>query len=402
MTDRIDALIDERLARGTEHLIPHDELVRKLRRSETSGVPLRIKLGIDPSARHLTLGHAVPLRKMRQFQDLGHTGILVVGDFTRRIGDPSGRSSARTLMSQEEIEENMVSYREQAFMILDPERTELRYNSEWLGALSFADIITLSSKYTVARMLERDDFARRHAAGQAISILEFLYPLAQAYDSVAIRADVELGGSDQLFNLLVGRDIQREYGQEPQIVLTVPLLIGIDGERAMSQTTGNYVGIGESAGEMYGKLLSIPDPLIEQYYTFLTDVDLSEVAEMIRAAPRDAKRRLAAQIVAAYHGEAAAQAAEAEFDRVFVRHDRPSEIPSARLDRSLIKPNGTIWVIDLLQASGLVASRGEAKRLIAQGGVRVDEERVSSPDVDLPFEPPVVVQVGKRAFVELT
>jgi tyrosyl-tRNA synthetase len=401
MSDRFASLADD-LAHGTEHLVPREGLIDKLRRSEETGEPLRIKLGIDPSAPHLTLGHSVPLRKMRQFQDLGHTGVLVVGDFTRRIGDPSGQSSTRALMTSEEIERNMETYRDQVFMILDPDRTEFRYNSEWLGKLDFADVIHLTAKYTVARMLERDDFSVRYADGQPISVLEFLYPLAQAYDSVAIEADVELGGSDQLFNLLVGRDIQREYGQEPQVVMTVPLLIGLDGERAMSQTTGNYVGISESPEEMYGKLLSIPDPLIRPYFDWLTDVTIdAEVERAIADAPRDAKRLLAREIVAMYHDAAAAEAAEAAFDRIHVHHERPTDVPRIELDRSLLKDDGTIWIVDLLQASGLVSSRGKAKRLIAQGGVRVNEEKVDSQELDVRFDPPVLVQVGKRLFVEL-
>ncbi len=391
----------EWLLRGTDTVIPQEELVARLVRAETEKRPLRVKLGIDPSAPHLTFGHSVPLRKMRQFQDLGHTGVLVVGDFTRRIGDPSGRSSTRALMSQADIERNMATYKDQAFKILDPEKTEVRFNSEWLGAMTFADVIHLTAKYTVARMLERDDFAKRYAEGRPISVLEFLYPLAQAYDSVAIHADVELGGADQLFNLLVGRDIQREYGQEPQIVMTVPLLVGIDGERAMSQTVGNYVGIGEPAGVMYGKILSIPDPLIEPYYTFLTDVALDDVSGEIVSSPRDAKRRLARTLVSKYHGQDAAVAAEEEFDRIHIQHERPIEVERVTLDRSLLKGGGTIWIIDLLQASGLVASRSEAKRVIQQGGVRVNEERIESPDMDVPFAPPVLVQVGKRSFVEL-
>jgi len=398
MTQRFERLVDQDLSRGVAHLVPRDELVAKLVRSEARGRPLRVKLGIDPSAPHLTLGHSVPLRKMRQFQDLGHTGVLVVGDFTRRIGDPSGRSSTRGLMSEDEIRRNMETYKDQAFRILDPERTELVYNSEWLGSLDFADVIQLSAKYTVARMLERDDFAKRYREGVPISVLEFLYPLAQAYDSVAIEADIELGGDDQLFNLLVGRDIQREYGQEPQIVMTVPLLIGLDGERAMSQTTGNYVGINESPEEMYGKILSIPDTLTASYYTFLTD---SDVPADVDSAPRDAKRRLAREIVSMYHDEEAASAAQAEFDRIHIRHERPSDVPQVTINRSIVKDGGTVWVIDLLDATGLVSSRGEAKRLIRQGGVRINDEKVSSPDTDVPFDPPVLVQVGKRSFVEL-
>ena len=397
MPDSTEAII-EQIAAGTSDLVPRDDLVQKLERSQETGKPLRVKLGIDPSAPHLTLGHSVPLRKMRQFQDLGHIGVLVVGDFTRRIGDPSGHSSTRGLMTEEDIHRNMETYQEQAFKILDPDRTEIRYNSEWLGALTFADVIELSSKYTVARMLERDDFAKRYGENQPISILEFLYPLAQAYDSVAIRADLELGGTDQRFNLLIARDIQREYGQEPQVILTVPLLIGTDGVRSMSQTVGNYIGLDETPSQIFGKLMSIPDELIDNYFLYLTDVPRDEIVDLL---PRDAKRRLAFEITRMYHGETASETVREEFDRVHIRHERPNEIPQVALDRSLIKKGGTIWVIDLLEASGLVASRGEAKRLIAQGGVRVNEERVATSDVDLPFEPPVLVQVGKRAFVEL-
>ncbi|MFC2106363.1 tyrosine--tRNA ligase [Candidatus Bipolaricaulota bacterium] len=385
MSDLFARLVDELLSVGTDTLVPREELIAKLENSEKTGVPLRIKLGIDPSAPHLTLGHSIPLRKMRQFQDLGHTGVLIVGDFTRRIGDPSGRASTRMLMSEAEIKKNIETYQEQAYKILDTERTEVRYNSEWLGVLNLEDIINLTSKYTVARMLERDDFSKRYAEGKPISVLEFLYPLTQAYDSVAIEADVELGGTDQLFNLLVGRDIQREYGQEPQVVLTVPLLIGIDGERAMSQTTGNYVGLDEPASEMYGKVLSIPDGLTGSYFEALTDCELPDDLENV---PRDAKRKLALELVTMYHSAEDAKEAEEEFDRIHIRHERPSEVPQVSLDRSLPKEDHSIWIIDLLAASGLVSSRGEAKRLIQQGGVKINDERVTSPDIDIPFAPP--------------
>ena len=399
MDERIAKLVDEQLSVGADTLVPRDELIAKLKKSEETGVPLRVKLGIDPSAPHLTLGHSVPLRKMRQFQDLGHTGVLIVGDFTRRIGDPTGRASTRVLMSEADIKKNIETYQEQAYKILDPERTEVRYNSEWLGVLTLEDIINLTAKYTVARMLERDDFSKRYAEGRSISVLEFLYPLTQAYDSVAIHADVELGGSDQQFNLLVGRDIQREYGQEPQVVLTVPLLIGIDGERAMSQTTGNYVGLNEAASEMYGKVLSIPDALINSYFVFLTDIDPDN--SVIELAPRDAKRKLARVLVTMYHSAEAAAAAEEEFDRIHIRHERPSDVPQVSLDRALLKDGGDIWIIDLLQASGLVESRSQAKRLIQQGGVKINDEKALSADLDIPFDPPMMLQVGKRAFVEL-
>ena len=398
MSDRLAKLADELLNVGIDTLVPREALIAKLENSEKTGVPLRIKLGIDPSAPHLTLGHSIPLRKMRQFQDLGHTGVLIVGDFTRRIGDPSGRASTRVLMSEAEIKENIETYQAQAYKILDPERTEVRYNSEWLSMLSLEDIINLTSKYTVARMLERDDFSKRYAEGRPISVLEFLYPLMQAYDSVAIEADVELGGTDQLFNLLVGRDIQREYGQEPQVVLTVPLLIGIDGERAMSQTTGNYVGLDEPAPEMYGKVLSIPDGLTGSYFMSLTG---SPLPAELKNAPRDAKRMLARQLVTMYHSAEEANAAEEEFDRIHIRHERPTDVPQVSLDRAFVKEDSSIWIIDLLAASGLLSSRGEAKRLIQQGGVKINDERVISPDIDIPFVPPMLLQIGKRSFVEL-
>ena len=398
MSERIARLVDEQLSIGADTLVPREELIAKLKKSEETGMPLRVKLGIDPSAPHLTLGHSVPLRKMRQFQDLGHTGVLIVGDFTRRIGDPTGRASTRVLMSEADIQKNIETYQEQAYKILDPERTEVRYNSEWLSILKLEDIINLTAKYTVARMLERDDFSKRYAEGRSISVLEFLYPLTQAYDSVAINADVELGGSDQLFNLLVGRDIQREYGQEAQVVLTVPLLIGIDGERAMSQTTGNYVGLNEAASEMYGKILSIPDALIRSYFVFLTDTDPETVTDL---PPRDAKRMLARVLVTMYHSAEEAAAAEEEFDRIHIRHERPSDVPQVSLDRSLLKEDGGVWIIDLLQGSGLVESRSQAKRLIQQGGVKINDEKVSSAELDIPFAPPMMLQVGKRAFVEL-
>ena len=394
----VDIKVWHAIERGAGEIIPAEELRQKLQASAASGKPLRVKLGIDPSAPHLTLGHSVPLRKMRDFQDLGHMGVLVVGDFTRRIGDPSGKASTRALMSAEEIDRNMASYTEQAFKILDPEKTEIRYNSEWLGKLSFADLIGLTAKYTVARMLERDDFAKRFAAERPISILEFLYPLAQAYDSVAVRADIELGGSDQKFNLLIGRDIQREYGQAPQVVLTVPLLIGTDGVRSMSQTVGNYVGLNEPANEMYGKILAIPDELTGSYFEQLTQVACSDRAELNA---RDAKRLLARTLVAKYHSEEEAAIAEEEFDRIHIRHERPSDVERRHLERQAIKEDGTIWVVDLLERSGLVSSRGEAKRLIKQGGVRVGDDLVDDVDADLVFAPPMLVQIGKRKFVEM-
>lgn len=386
----------EQLRRGAATLLPEEDLRRKLK----EGRPLRAKLGIDPSAPQLTLGHAVVLRKLRDFQQLGHTAVLIVGDFTRLIGDPSGRTSSRPAMSREEIEGNMRDYVEQAYKILDRERTEIRYNSEWLGRLSFEDVIRLSSHYTVARMLERDDFSLRFKRSLPITIMEFLYPLAQAYDSVAIEADVELGGEDQHFNLLIGRTIQEAFGQEPQVILTMPLLIGTDGQRAMSQSRGNYIGLAEPPKEMFGKVMSIPDHLIIQYFTLLTDIAEKELAEMERAMredrvnPRDLKMRLAREITAQFHSAKAAAMAEEEFIRVFQREELPSELPTLVLEDEEISP------IDLLVTAGLVQSRSEARRLIDQGGVRLDGEQVRGLE-PIQIKDGVVLRVGKRRFVRL-
>jgi len=387
------------LRRNAETLLPEEDLARKLERYYREGKPLRVKLGIDPSAPHLTLGHAVVLRKMRQFQDLGHTAVLVVGDFTRRIGDPSGRAKTRPPMSPEEIERNMASYREQAFKILDPERCEVRYNSEWLGKLTFEDVIHLTSKYTVARMLERDDFKRRFEEGIPITIMEFLYPLAQAYDSVAIRADVELGGSDQRFNLLIGREIQREYGQEPQVILTMPLLIGTDGVHAMSQSRGNYIGIAEPPEEQFGKLMSIPDELMPQYVALLTDLDWGELEKLH---PKEAKKRLAWEIVRQFHGEEAADRARRHFERVFEQEKPPEEMPEVRVPPELVDDAGTVWIIDLLAVSGLVSSRSEARRLVEQGGVWIDGKRIASKDARIELKGTLVLRVGRRRFARIS
>ena len=388
----------ELIKRNAETLLPEEELARKLERYYREGVPLRVKLGIDPSAPQLTLGHAVVLRKLRLFQDLGHIAVLVVGDFTRRIGDPSGRTKTRPPMSPEEIERNMASYREQAYRILDPSRTEVRYNSEWLGKLTFEDVIVLTSKYTVARMLERDDFKRRFEEGAPITIMEFLYPLAQAYDSVAIRADVELGGSDQRFNLLIGREIQREYGQEPQVILTMPLLIGTDGVHAMSQSRGNYIGIAEAPEEQFGKVMSLPDELMPQYFALLTDVPWDEVRGLH---PKEAKKRLAWEIVAQFHGEGAADRAKRHFERVFEQEKPPEEMPEVRVPPELVDEAGTVWIVDLLSASGLVSSRSEARRLVEQGGVWINGEKVASRDARIPLREPLVLRVGRRRFARV-
>ena len=385
------------IEKNAETLLPREELARKLARSLTTGKPLRVKLGIDPSAPELTLGHAVVLRKLRQFQDLGHLAVLVVGDFTARIGDPSGRSKTREPLSPEEIAENMKTYREQAFRILDPSRTEVRYNSEWLGKLTFADILVLSSRYTVARMLEREDFAKRFQEGSPISIMEFLYPLAQAYDSVAVEADVELGGSDQRFNLLVGRDIQEAYGQEPQVILTMPLLIGTDGVRKMSKSWGNYIAISEPPEEQFGKLMAIPDELMPQYFRLLTDIDWEEVAHLH---PKEAKKKLAWTVVASLHGVEEAEKAQAHFERVFEEERPPEVLPEVKIGH-LLDQEEKVPVVELLVASGLVASKSEARRLLSQGGVWLDGVKLPADQDRVRVKNGMILRVGRRRFARL-
>jgi len=385
------------IERHAETLLPREDLVRKLERALTEGRPLRVKLGIDPSAPELTLGHAVVLRKLRQFQDLGHLAVLVVGDFTARIGDPSGRTKTREPLSPETIAENMKTYREQAFRILDPARTEVRYNSEWLAELTFADVLKLTSHYTVARMLEREDFAKRFQEGSPITLMEFLYPLAQAYDSVAVRADVELGGSDQRFNLLVGRAIQEAYGQEPQVILTMPLLIGTDGVRKMSKSWGNYIGIAEPPEEQFGKLMAIPDELMPQYFRLLTDIEWEEVAHLH---PKEAKKRLAWTVVASLHGVEEADRAQAHFERVFEEERPPERLPEVSVGH-LVDAEGMADVASLLVAAGLVASKSEARRLLVQGGIWVDGEKLPADQQRIRVRPGMILRVGRRRFARL-
>lgn len=391
------------IRRGAAEIIPEDNLVRKLEHSIKSGNPLRVKLGCDPSRPDLHLGHSVVLRKLRQFQDLGHQAILIVGDFTGMIGDPSGRSKTRPPLSLDETRRNGQSYFEQATRILSAKKIQMLYNSEWLGKMTFSDVIALGSKYTVARILERDDFQKRYNNGEPISIHELLYPLAQAMDSVAVESDVELGGTDQKFNLLVGRDIQREYKQDPQVILTLPILTGTDGTEKMSKSLDNYIGITDSPREMYGKTLSVPDPLIYDYFVLTTDVpsnDLAEIKAQLADSsvnPRNIKRRLARELVTLYHDARAAQGAEEEFDRIFIDKELPGEIPEVtlRLD------NGSINVIRLLTETKLVASNSEARRMIAQGGVSIDGQRISDQNASIAIGSSVVLKVGKRRFVRV-
>ena len=391
------------IKRGVVDLLPEDELVKKIERSIKENKPLIAKLGCDPSRPDLHLGHTVVLRKLRQFQELGHQVILIVGDFTGMIGDPSGKNETRPALSLEETRRNGQSYYEQASKVLDPTRAKISYNSEWLGKMSFEDVIKLASKYTVARMLERDEFEKRYKGGEPISIHEFLYPLAQAMDSVAIKSDIELGGTDQRFNLLVGRDVQREYGQEPQIILTMPILPGTDGKQKMSKSLDNYIGISETPSQIYGKTLSIPDNVMYDYFELATTVSKQELVE-IKATladpsknPRDLKRRLAREFVTLYYSADDALKAEQEFDRVFVQKDVPDDLQDFTPDTDA----AACWIVKLITESGLAPSNGEARRLVKEGAVSIDGEKMTNPDAEIALDAPKVLKVGKRRFIRI-
>ena len=385
--------------RGCEELIPQDEWVKKLARSEATGVPLRIKLGLDPTAPDIHLGHTVVLNKMRQLQDLGHTVIFLIGDFTSLIGDPSGRNTTRPPLTPEQIKVNAETYYKQASLVLDPTKTEIRYNSEWSDPLGARGMIQLAAKYNVARMMERDDFNKRFKAGQTISVHEFLYPLMQGYDSVALKSDLELGGTDQKFNLLVGRHLQAEYGQEPQCILTMPLLEGIDGVEKMSKSKNNYIGISEDANTMYAKVLSISDVLMWKWYTLLSfksEADIAAVKAEVDAGrnPKDAKVALAKEITVRFHSAAAADSAEQDF----INRSKGG-VPDVMAEVSV--SGAPMGIGALLKAAGLAASGGEATRLMEGGGVRVDSAVVSDKALRLAAGT-YVLQVGKRKFARVT
>jgi len=388
---------------GAVEIIPEDELVKKIERSIKTGKPLKVKLGCDPTKPDLHLGHSVVLRKLRHFQELGHIAVLIIGDFTAMIGDPSGRSKTRPQLSFEETRINGQTYFEQAKKILLPERVEIRYNSEWLGKMTFEDVIRLASKYTVARMLERDDFSKRYKSGEPISIHELLYPLAQAMDSVAIEADVELGGTDQKFNLLVGRDIQREFGQEPQVIITMPLLVGTDGVEKMSKSLDNYIAFNDPPFEMYGKTMSIPDELIYDYFLLTTDLSQTEIENIKKQLndpsvnPRDLKRRLAWELVRMYHGVEEANKAQEEFDKIFVRKEIPEELEEFEIEQG----DGKIRIVELLVQTGLANSKSEAKRLIQLGGVSIDGVKINDIDATVGLDKSFVIKVGKRKFLKI-
>lgn len=390
------------IARGTDTLLIESELEQKLARAKATGTKLRCKLGLDPTAPDIHVGHTVVLNKLRQLQDLGHTVIILIGDFTAAIGDPTGRNTTRPPLSPEQIKVNAETYLEQAAHVIDIEKAEVRWNSEWCNQLGAMGLIQLASRYTVARLLERDDFAKRFSEQLPIAVHELIYPLMQGYDSVALQADLELGGSDQRFNLLVGRELQRQYGQEPQCILTMPLLVGLDGVNKMSKSKHNYIGITESADEMFGKVMSISDTLMWDWYNLLSLKSNAAIAELKSECengrnPRDAKVLLAKEIVARFHDDKAADAAEAEFNNRFRAGAVPSDIPEV----NVAAPDGEIGIARLIKEAGLCPSTGEANRNIDQGGVRLEGERIS--DRGLKVKPGTyTLQVGKRRWAKVT
>ncbi len=388
------------LKRGTVEVFSEDELARRLTVARGEGRQLRVKLGMDPTAPDIHLGHTVVLRKLRQFQDMGHKAVLIIGDYTARIGDPTGQNSTRPMLRTEQIQANATTYFAQAGSILDmsEDKIEIRYNSEWLADMKLAEVIKLTASMTVARMLERDTFELRYKKGDPIGIHEFLYPLMQGHDSVMIRSDVELGGTDQTFNNLVGRDLQRLDGQEPQIVITMPILVGLDGKEKMSKSKGNYIGVTDEAGEMFGKCMSISDEMMENYYTLLTDLPAGRIAELTDASkthPKQAKVTLGRMIVSQFYGEKTAEEAAEQFDKVFAKNQLPDDMPQVRIGAEAINAG------KLLLHCGLVDGSSQAKRMIKQGGVRINDEKVTEANVQVVPTEGMVVQVGKRKFAQL-
>ena len=392
----------ELIERGVVDCISREELKNKLARSAETGKPLKIKAGFDPTAPDLHVGHTVLLQKMKHFQDLGHEVYFLIGDFTGFIGDPTGKSETRKPLTREDIAKNAETYKEQVFKILDPEKTKIAFNSEWLGKIDSFDMIRLASELTVARMLERDDFKKRFEGGRPISIHEFLYPLIQGYDSVAMEADVELGGTDQLFNLLVGRDLQRSRGQEPQIVLTMPLLEGLDGINKMSKSLGNYIGITDPANDIYGKTMSVTDELMFRYYELLSDLTSYEIEKLKQGLeqgtlhPKEIKQKLARELTARFHSEEEAVKAQQKFDNVFAKHDLPDDLPEFKLSS-----DEPVWLPKLMVDSGMVSSTSDGRRMIKQNAVSIDGEKVG--DTNFAVEPAgdLILKVGKRRFCKV-
>jgi tyrosyl-tRNA synthetase len=392
------------IRRGAVEILVETELEEKLRQSVASGVPLKIKAGFDPTAPDLHVGHTVLIQKLKQFQELGHEVYFLIGDFTGMIGDPTGKNETRRPLTREEVLQNAETYKEQVFKILDPEKTRVVFNSTWMGQMTAADLIGLASRYTVARMLERDDFHKRFTGQQPIAIHEFLYPLVQGYDSVALAADVELGGTDQKFNLLVGRELQKQEGQKPQCVLTMPLLEGLDGVNKMSKSLGNYIGITEPPKEIFGKVMSISDELMLRYYELLSDADLAALQKVRDgvagraggAHPMESKKALARELVARFYDEVQAQRAEEEFVHQFKQKEVPDDIPQVN-----IQADQPVWICRLLTEAGLTASNGEARRLVQQGAIRLSGERVADADQEVAPQGEVILQAGKRRYARV-
>jgi len=396
--------VDEQLAiikRGTVEIVPEEELIKKLKKSRKENKPLRVKLGVDPTRPDLHLGHSVILRKLRQFQDLGHEAILIIGGFTAMIGDPTGQNKTRPALTTEEVLENADTYISQAKKILDQSKTTIVNNNDWLGTMTFMDIVKLSSKLTVARMIERDDFSKRFENSEPISLHEFLYPLAQGEDSVYLKSDIELGGTDQKFNLLVGRDLQRADNQEPQICLMMPLLVGTDGSMKMSKSYDNYIGIDEPANDMYGKSLSIPDELIYSYFELVTDVSIERLAELkdqIKKDPRNSKHELAYTITKMYHGEKGAIEAREHFEQTVIKKDIPDDAPEIEYSAG-----SSVRLMDIISDAGLTQSNGETKRMMKQGGVSLNDEKINDPNTEVEFVKGSLfeLKVGKRKYARL-
>lgn len=392
----------EILRRGVIDIVCEEELLEKLRRSQAENRPLRVKLGLDPTAPDIHIGNAIPIHKLAKFQELGHQAVLIIGDYTAMVGDPAGVNKTRPMLTRDEVMTNARTYLEQVGKILNTSRAEIVYNSQWFERMPFSEIIHLASKITVARMLERDDFSHRYSSGIPISLHELLYPLMQGYDSIMVRSDVELGGTDQLFSLLVGRDLQRDWGLEPQVAMTTPLLEGIDGQKKMSKSLGNYIGITEEPAQMFGKAMSISDGLMKKYFVLATDIDENRIDELLHHGihPREAKAELARAIVTRYWGKEAAERASREFDRVFREHKLPEDLPEILLPRKELK-DGKIWIVKLLVLGGFAKTNGEARRLVAQGGVNINNKTLSDADADIDITHGMVVRVGKRRFARI-
>ena len=397
--------VDEQLEiilRGIVDIVTKEELTKKLNRSMKENKPLRIKLGLDPTAPDIHIGNAIPIHKLRTFQSLGHTAILIIGDYTATVGDPSGVNKTRPMITYEKVLENAKTYLSQAENILDLEKTEVVYNSTWFEKMTFNEVIQLAAKMTVARMMERDDFTKRYNAGIPISVHEFIYPLMQGYDSIMVKSDVELGGTDQLFSLLVGRDLQRDAGMEPQVTLTTPLLEGIDGNKKMSKSLGNYIGVTESPGEMFGKAMSIPDNLMRKYFELATDLSINEINQLldVHTHPRTAKAALARAIVRRYHTDKDAEAASAEFDRIFKEHALPDNIPDVQISSGELT-DGKIWITRLIVLCGFANTNSEARRLVQQGGVSINNDAINNPSLNIEIKPNTILKVGKRRFARI-